>query len=158
MNVNWANYRDPLSIGSASNTSFPSFSRVLDSQPYGVDLGVTSTQPQAFSMVPNSTYDTVQFPKADPTSDSTGTLMGVDLGKLQLGFGGLQALGNLWNAFQGQKLAKQQFNFAKDFANRNLANQIKSYNTALTDRITSRASSNGLSQEQVDQYIKENRM
>lgn len=93
-------------------------------------------------------------------SQATGgqTMFGMNLDKFNAGLGGLQTLGNLWNSFQGNKLAKDQFNTAKGFANKNLANQIKSYNTALTDRITSRASSNGLTQEQVDQYIKENRM
>lgn len=52
--------------------------------------------------------------------------------------GTIGALGNIWGAMQANKLAKKQFKFTKQMANINLNNQIKSYNTALTDRITSR--------------------
>lgn len=97
------------------------------------------------------------YMKGLPNTNQNG-FFGLSGDQLKLGLGGVQTLGNLWNSFQSNKLAKDQFKTSKDFATKNLANQIKSYNTALTDRITSRASSNGLTQEQVDQYIKENRM
>lgn len=53
-----------------------------------------------------------------------------------------QAIGSVmgaWNANKAYGLAKDQFNFQKDFATKNLANQIASYNTALTDRMQARA-------------------
>src|SRR6185437_11279715 len=56
----------------------------------------------------------------------------LDTGKLALG--GLQTIGSLWQAFEANKLAKEQFKFQKEFANANLANQIQSYNTTLEDR------------------------
>jgi hypothetical protein len=67
--------------------------------------------------------------------------------------GGIQSIGNLWAAFQSAKLAKKQFKFTKDITNTNLANQIKSYNTALTDRITSRAHTQGMSKDEANAYL-----
>lgn len=43
----------------------------------------------------------------------------------------------IWQgSFQSNKLAKDSFNFQKGMVEKNYANQIKSYNTALTDRAT----------------------
>jgi hypothetical protein len=75
---------------------------------------------------------------------------------LKLLVGGIGTIGNLWNAFQAQKLAKEQFQFTKDFSNINLANQIKSYNTALSDRAVSRGFTQGDDQAKTDAYIAEN--
>ena len=91
------------------------------------------------------------------TGAGTGGLGGLmSLDGLKLIGGGLSTIGNLWNSFQAQKLAKESFRFQKDFANRNLANQISSYNTALDDRARSRGVAEGQSQQQVDDYIAKN--
>lgn len=85
-----------------------------------------------------------------------GTGLGWNVGTGQLALSGLSALGNLWNAFQAQGLAREQFDFTKRFAERNLANQTQSYNTALTDRITSRAHTQGMSAADRDAYLDAN--
>lgn len=99
------------------------------------------------------------FPSA-PRTGSGGMFgnsgIGMNMDTLQLGLSGLSAVGNFWNAYQAQKLAKQQFQFTKDITNTNLANQIKSYNTTLSDRARSRGVVEGQSQAQVDQYIADN--
>ena len=69
---------------------------------------------------------------------------------------GLTSLGNLWAGAQQLKLAKRQFDASRDFANINLANQTKSYNTAVADRARSRGAMEGQSQSQVDDYIARN--
>lgn len=89
-------------------------------------------------------------------SSGAGGLASLD--GLKLIGGGLSTIGNLWTAFQAQKLAKEQFNFQKDFANTNLANQIKSYNTALEDRITARSFTQGDDEATTQAYIEKNKL
>jgi hypothetical protein len=83
--------------------------------------------------------------------------LGANVGTLNMGLSGLETIGKLWAAFESQKLAKAQFGFQKEFANTNLNNQIRSYNTALTDRATTRAIVNGQSNADRDAYIQQNR-
>jgi len=87
-----------------------------------------------------------------------GAGLGWNVGTGHLALGGLGAIGNMWNAFQANGLAKKQFEFQRNTTNTNLANQIKSYNTALSDRARSRAVTEGQSDEQRDRYIADNRM
>lgn len=87
---------------------------------------------------------------------SAATPLGMNLGTANLVLGGIGTIGNLWAAFQAQKLAKEQFNFQKGVTNTNLANQIQSYNTSLSDRIVARGYMQGDSQETVDKYIADN--
>lgn len=83
---------------------------------------------------------------------------GMNLPSFQLGLQGLGTLGSLWGTFQSNKLARDSFNFQKDFAQKNLANQIKSYNTALTDRATTRGFVQGDSADTTKQYINDNKL
>ena len=80
------------------------------------------------------------------------------MNKASMALGGLETIGNLFMAFQANKLAKKQFRFQRDFANANLANSIKSYNTALEDRIRSRSFTEGRPSGYADEYIARNRM
>lgn len=69
-------------------------------------------------------------------------------------FQGLGSLGQIFGALQGVKLAREQLDFSKDSYKKNLANQTQSYNTALEDRTTARASATGASAAEVDGYLK----
>lgn len=68
----------------------------------------------------------------------------------------LGGIGSLYSAYSANKLGQQQLKLARDQFERNYANQVKSYNTALKDRITSRGVMEGQSQDQVNTYVEEN--
>lgn len=67
--------------------------------------------------------------------------------------GGVQVLGNLWNSYQSQKMAKKQMSFAREQWDTNLANQTQTYNTALEDRIRGRYAQGTRSEEQLSSEI-----
>jgi hypothetical protein len=69
--------------------------------------------------------------------------LGLNMGTANLALSGLSTIGNLWAAFQAQKLARQQFDYTKNVTDTNLANQIKTYNTTLTDRANNRSKVEG---------------
>ena len=87
---------------------------------------------------------------------NAATPLGMNLGTGQLALGSIDTIGNLWAGWQAQKLAKEQFNYQKGITDTNLANQIQSYNTALSDRITARGFIQGDNQSTIDQYIENN--
>lgn len=82
---------------------------------------------------------------------------GFNVPTAQLALSGLSTIGGLWAAFQQAKLAKKQFNYTKDVTETNMANQIQQYNTSLADRANSRAKVQGMSAEQAQQYIDQNK-
>lgn len=59
--------------------------------------------------------------------------------KIGLGLQGIQTLAGLFMGLKQLGLANKQFNFQKQFATTNLANSVKSYNTALSDRLRARS-------------------
>jgi len=89
---------------------------------------------------------------------SSGFQLGWNVPTFQMGLQGLNSIGNLWGAWQAQKLAKDQLNFTKDFAKRNLANQTQAYNTALEDRARARAAVEGQTTAESQAYIDRNRL
>ena len=100
----------------------------------------------------------VTAPQVGGLNNNLSTPLGWNIGTGQLVLGGIGTIGNLWSAWQAQKLAKEQFNYQKGITDTNLANQIQSYNTALSDRMTARGFMQGDSQSTIDQYIAENSM
>lgn len=83
---------------------------------------------------------------------------GFNIGTGKMAIQGLAALANIWGANKAANLAKDQFKFTKDVTNTNLNNQIKSYNTSLTDRLTSRGAVQGQSSAEVQSEIDKNRL
>lgn len=84
--------------------------------------------------------------------------LGFNMDTMRLGLGGLQTIGNLWNSFQANQLAKEQFDFTKGITNTNLSNSIQSYNTAMTDKIGARAFTEGRPDGYVESYLAENKL
>lgn len=97
-------------------------------------------------------------PLPDISGGKGGFLSGFGTDDAKLVLGGLQTIGNLWGAFQSMKLAKEQFKYTKNVTDTNLNNQIKSYNTALSDRANSRAVMQSQSPEQAQAYVDQNKL
>lgn len=85
-----------------------------------------------------------------------GSGIGLNMPTFNLGVGALNTIGGLWAASNAAKMAKKQFEFSKNFANANLANQTQSYNTAISDRARSRGAVEGQSSSQIADYITKN--
>lgn len=84
--------------------------------------------------------------------------LGFNMDTAKLALGGLQTIGSLWQAWEANKLAKDQFKFQKDFANTNLANSIQSYNTTLEDRGRTRAFAESQDPAMAQAYLDKNRL
>ena len=97
-------------------------------------------------------------PQGGGMPQGAGGGFGFNMPTLQMGIQGLNTIGNIWGAWQSNKLAKDQLNFTKMITNTNLNNQIKSYNTALEDRSRSRAAVEGQSASEAQSYVDRNRL
>lgn len=102
--------------------------------------GANMTVPTALNTSENWTPPNY---KGGPAGSGAGTGLGMNVGTGQLALSGLGSLAGLWQAGQQNKMAKEQFSFQKNMANTNLNNQMKSYNTALEDRMTTRGAVEG---------------
>lgn len=87
-----------------------------------------------------------------------GSGIGLNLGTLGAGFQGLSALSGFLQGNKALNLAKDQFKFQKGLANTNLNNSIKSYNTALEDRLTARGAMQGDDPAATQERIDRNRL
>lgn len=147
----------------------PSNNYLQGTPSYGMSsMGVTP-QSLNFTGVPASQIPMAQFGgQEDQASDwlrnlpSGGTGnnsgFGLNVPTGQLALGGLNSLASLWGGFQAQKLAKEQFNFTKNMANTNLANQTQAYNTQLADRLNSRAATQNQTPQEAQAQIDRNRL
>lgn len=100
----------------------------------------------------------LNIPGLTGNGNTTNTGFGLNLPTLQFGLGALGSLSSLYNGFQAQRLARDQFNLTKDITNTNLNNSIKSYNTALEGRTRARTAMEGGSAADAQAYIDRNRL
>ena len=158
----------------ASSLNFGDFGSLGNSSDYLSDFQMNPTSNESLGMnfspdlsgMPNWGNDptvTGSFgdaPTFDPMRNQQGgSGMGWNMDTANFGLKGLATLGNLWGAFQGNKLARKQFGLARDAYNTNLANQIKSYNTTLERRIKGRHPTNDVAaQAKADAYIAANKL
>ena len=106
------------------------------------------------------TTPVVQTGTNDPTMWQSITgykdLKGNDIaGYGTTGLGLLSGAMNMWNSYQANQLAQDQFAFQKDAFNKNLAASIKSYNNSLSNqanRMAARGDS-GLQGMTADEYV-----
>ena len=135
--------------------------------PASVSTGIRSPQDLLFGLGyggsgnrDTDSMDEKQWENDTSGVGSTGSNsgFGLNLDTAKLALSGLGTIGNLWAAFQAQKLAKKQFDFTKRITETNLANQVQSYNTTLEDRGRSRAFAEGQSASDARAYIDKNRL
>lgn len=91
-------------------------------------------------------------------SNNDNTVLGFNIPTLQLGLGALNSLAGMYNSWNMNKLAQQQFNLQKDVLNTNLNNQIKSYNNSLADQLRSRAAMETGDANAYDSLIEERKL
>lgn len=158
----------------ASSLGFGNFGSLGNSSDYLSDFQMNPTSNESLGMnfspdlggMPNWGNDPTvtgsygDAPTFNPMGNQQGgSDLGWNMGTLNTGFKGLATLGNLWGAFQGNKLARKQLSLATDAYNTNLTNSIKSYNTQLEDRIRGRYSSgNAAGQAEADRQIEANKL
>ena len=157
----------------ASSLNFGDFGSLGNSSDYLSDFQMNPTSNESLGMnfspdlggMPNWGNDPTvtgsygDAPTFDPYGGQSGSGMGWNMGTLQTGLQGLSTIGNLWGAFQGNKLARKQLALSTDAYNTNLTNSIKSYNTQLEDRIRGRYSSgNAAGQAEADRQIEANKL
>jgi len=158
----------------ASNLSFGQFGSLGNSSDYLSDFQMNPASNESLGMnfspdlggMPNWGNDptvTGSFgdaPTFDPVSNQQGgSDLGWNMGTLNTGFKGLATLGNLWGAYQGNKMARKQLALSTDAYNTNLTNSIKSYNTQLEDRIRGRhAPTNAIGQAEATKQIEANKL
>lgn len=71
---------------------------------------------------------------------------------------GISGIASIWNAAQQNKIARQSLALSKQQYQTNLANSIKSYNTALEDRLRSRYAQTGQGSAAADAAIAANKL
>lgn len=136
---------------------------VYDLPQYG-PVPATNPNNMAISNYLSSGMQTNTGSNLAPTSplasgiQAPGMGLGFNLGTANLVLGGIGTIGNLWMAYQAQKLAKEQFAFQKDITNANFANQLQSYNTTLTDKINSRTAQEGGDTADAQAYVDNNKL
>jgi len=110
--------------------------------------------------------DVLQYMPSTSSNSSFGNLFNRDNAGLALGaLQGISALLGGFGGLQQNKMAKKQLNlardqfaFQKDFANRNYANELSAFNTAMEDRINARAAQEGRDQTYVNDYLSRNQL
>ena len=126
------------------------------SNPTGAYLQNTASGQPVAQGITGPGVGQVAAPQVGGMNNSLSTPLDWNIGTGQLVLGGIGTIGNLWSAWEAQKLAKEQFNYQKGITDTNLANQVQSYNTALSDRINARGFVQGDNQSTIDRYIEEN--
>lgn len=141
----------------------PGFSTELLTLGAPVPAPVAAAVPNMAAQMPlTMTAPTATVPgMATPGAAAGGTGWFNKMGGLE-GLGsiaqGLASLGQVWAAIQGVGIARDQLDFSKKAFNKNLANQTKSYNTALEDKVRARYFTEGRSASDVDTYLAQNRL
>ena len=163
MPVNWQQTTTPMSmIGGYIPPAATDYSLLGSVGTPGVSTGLNLGSTGVGLQAPNTGFwapgnNSVM---GKPGVGGAGTGIGWNTETLGLGVQSLAAIGGLYNAFQSNKLAKEQFNFTKEVTNTNLNNQIKTFNTTMEDRARARARLDGRGDTEgyTQDYMNKNRI
>ena len=163
MPVNWQQTTTPMSmIGGYTPATAADYSLFGSAGSPGVSTGLNFGSTGVGLQAPNTGFwapgnNSVM---GKPGVGGAGTDIDWNVETLGLGIKGLAAVGGLYNAYQSNKLAKEQFNFTKEVTNTNLNNQIKTFNTTLEDRARARARLDGREDTEgyTQDYMNKNRI
>ena len=160
MDASSLNFGNFGSLGNSSDYLSDFQMNPVSNQPLGMNFSPDLGGMPNWGNDPTVTGSYGDAPTFDPMSNQQGgSDLGWNTGTLQTGLQGLATLGNLWGAFQGNKLARKQLALSTDAYNTNLTNQIKSYNTQLEDRIRGRHSpTNAIGQAEADRQIEKHKL
>lgn len=153
--VNWQQASMPMSmIGGYIPPGVTDYSLLGSTGAPGVSTGLTLGSGGIGMQAPNTGFWAPGNNSVlGKTAGGAGTGIGWNTETLGMGIQGLAAIGGLYNAFQSNKLAKEQFDFTKEVTNTNLNNQIKTFNTTMEDRARARARLDG--REDTEAYTKD---
>lgn len=132
----------------ASNTNYASGSTYAG--------GTFSADPSAWATGGNNTYGGNNFGGGAGIGGGQangGSGFGFNANTIGMVVGGIQALGSMWNSYQQHKLAKKSMKLQEEAYRTNLANQTKTYNTALEDRIRARHHTEGRAANETTSYL-----
>lgn len=119
-------------------------------------IGSLGYQPTQSNLLTGDSVGGIIPPGDEAGGFNFGNLLNFDnLGSIAQGIG---SLGQLYMGGQQLGLARDTFNQTRDAYNQNMANQTKTYNTALEDRIRGRSSNYSGKEEDVQGYLTNNRL
>ncbi len=128
----------------------------------GLGTGVTSGAPNPMVPATGGPANPIMPSAPNPLGGMGGFFRNPDgsMNTQNIGMmaGGLQALGGMWNTFQQTRLARQSMDQQREAWETNLANQEKTYNTSLEDKIRSRYAAEGRSSRDADDYLKKHQL
>ena len=155
MPVNWQQTTTPMSmIGGYIPPAETDYSLLGSVGTPGVATGVNlNSMGGGQGLVPTDSFWGNNSNSVLGKAGTADSGLGFNLGTLNMGVNALAAIGGLYNAFQSNKLAKDQFAFTKEVTNTNLNNQIKTFNTTMEDRARARARLDG--REDTEGYAKD---
>lgn len=151
-------YNNPIDIFSKNNSGYfnglNSFNKQINNSKYNFNSG--NYESPLPSVIGNNNNG------GDNWIDTINGFYNNNADMLKFGMNSLMGIGNLAGSLGQYNLAKKQLNFQKDFAERNLANQTKSYNTELEHQARLRSaqtSSDGRANESsVEEYVRKNKL
>ncbi len=157
----YALYSNPNPTLGAGGFQMPSAQAPMMQAPMSSNLYSLGSGDVGLGSVPgfNTGFDSSAYLRdLEKYTKGTDSGFGMNLPTFQLGLSGLMGLGNLYGAYQSNKLANKSFDYSKATADKNYKNTVASYNTALEDQRNVRGVMEGKSQAQVQSEIDRNRL